>query len=160
MMAADAVRCMRRSSGGGGGGSSAKFWRVFITENHGATGIRCNVGEIEFRSTIGGPSDSVGGVAYASSDTGGSYTPAAAFDGNDTSTSWLSASAELPQWIGYEHISEISVAEIRLVSGYNTSRAPKDFEIQSSQDGVTWETRATILNEPTWTTWESRTYTL
>jgi len=162
MFGADAVRCMRRGNGGSALGGH-KWWRVYVTETQNPSESFVNIGEVEFRSQIGGQSESVGGVAVASSSYTPYYFPEGAFDGSllTSSNTWSSnAVTTPPQWIGYEHVAEIDVVEVLIASGYNAGRAPFDFQIQFSDDGEVWETKASFAGEAGWVNYEARVFAL
>ena len=80
----------------------------------------------------------------------GDYQPWKAFDGDDlngTRTFWLSQSG-MPQWLAYnfENPVKISMYYILPQAGKLASRAPKEWELQGSNDGIKWTTIDTQQN--------------
>lgn len=131
------------------------YWRIYVTANNGdATWTDFN--EIEFRATIGGTDQCSGGTALGDDSTYNS--PNNAFD-NDTANSHIS-SGGLPSWVGYQFASPVEVAQVSLITPLvnEAARAPKDFLIQYSDDGITWTTAKEVINQTNWTTAEQRLF--
>ncbi|MCD1628444.1 discoidin domain-containing protein [Marinobacter shengliensis] len=110
-----------------------KFWRVLCHTNGGDLTWSVDLQEVVFLN--GTTVLSTGGVAFADSSFDATTTPDKAFDAN-TGTSWLT-DAGLPCHIGYEHSTDVIVTSVKLQAPY-ASRAPNEFEIQYSSDGLTW----------------------
>lgn len=113
-----------------------RYWRVFIT----ATGSNViGVSEIELRDTVGGADLTGSGTASASA-IDGSNVPAQAVD-NNTGTDWSTWPANPPQWWAYDFGAgnAYDIRQLRFTprSGWPTE-APKDFDLQYSDDGTTW----------------------
>lgn len=95
----------------------------------------------------------------------GSYSPSYpssnAFDNNNSSL-WISEVWVTPAIIGYNFSEPKIVQEytISYANGSITKRAPKDFELQGSNDGVTWNSIDIRSDETNWAGVESRTYTV
>jgi hypothetical protein len=123
-----------------------RYWRVYITA---ATGTpHLDTSEIEFRASVGGADQCVGGTAIYSNQTGG-FEAAKAFD-DTTSTTWYinQGTFALPQWIGYDFGAGNAkdVVEFALTC-WQPGESPKDFQLQYSDDGSTWTTKYTRANE-------------
>ena len=129
---------------------TARYWRLYITANDGATYAEVNA--IEMSTSAFGANIATGGTPIASSAFGASVA-ANAFDGSLT-TAWTSSTTSLPQWIGYD-FGPGNVRTIRAIgiygsnSGY-TARSPKNFDVQYSSDGVNWTTAWSVTNSSAW----------
>lgn len=141
----------------------AKYWRVQVTGSSSVDNFKAQIAEVEFRATTGGADQANGGVALASTTYGSPNTPDAAFDGL-VSTSWSSASGTtLPQWVGYEFVNPVSVAEVLLTAGDNSTRAlrmPTSFTVDYSSDGTYWVTACTYAGLASWSVSESRAFSV
>lgn len=139
-----------------------KYWRALITKSRSSVTYFAMLAELEFRDVSGGVNLASGGVSTASSSLSG-YAPGMAFD-TDPLSHWLSeADATLPQWIAYEFTSSVQISEVMLQAGDTApraERAPEDFAIEFSDDGVTWTQKASFVAEPAWAISEVRTYTI
>lgn len=144
--------------------ASHRYWRIYITETRTGDQWWATLAEIDLRGSSGGADIASGGTASASSYDlgGGGRVPANAFD-NSASTLWVSLVDELgPQWIAYDLGSSQNVAEVMLQSGDTSgraARAPRDFEVQWSDDGSSWTTIHEVDEEAAWSTGETRVYT-
>lgn len=109
-----------------------RYWRLTNMNNVGST-ASLQIAELEFRDTIGGSSIATGGTALAS---GG--TPSNAFDGNPASV-WLGVN-NLASFIGYDFGTPVFVREFAIRPGTSVTdgRTPFRFDLQWSDDGVTW----------------------
>jgi hypothetical protein len=136
--------------------------RFLITENNGG-GLNSIV-EIEMRSTMGGPDQCNGGaVIYSSQNPNNNpdNLAAAAFD-NSTATKWTSLDGTIPAYIGYIFSSPIVIAEVAITCniGGQEALAPKNIEIQATDDGITWYTIGAISNQVSWGILETRIFTI
>lgn len=146
---------MARRLGVVAGGATYKHWRIYVTANSGAnTYVTAN--EIEMRATVGGANQCAGGVATASSNYP-STPPSGAFDGVLTyppdSALWASANGAKPQWIAYEFAAPVSVAEVAWMSASYSggqNETPGTFDVQASDDGVSWITIASFSGVTGW----------
>ncbi|KMQ75307.1 discoidin domain-containing protein [Marinobacter subterrani] len=143
----------------------SSFWRLYITENSGSeTSYTAAMAEFKFFDANGTyfPATS-GAVLFSSQNNTTSNSASNAFD-DDVSNYWCSNGSDpLPQWIGYEFPEPLEVSAVTLESGptsFFVQRMPITFDIQRSDDGVTWETVKSITADPTWTENETRTYSL
>ena len=138
--------------------SPRRYWRINVTAFNGGTVL--TIHEITMAESIGGSNVATGGTASASSTFGGAVA-SRAFDGN-SSTEWSSSSSSMPQWIAYDlgagvkkHVVSVSITCPG--SGF-TNRAPKDFDIQYSDDGSSWTTYWSVTNQTGWTASQTRTF--
>jgi len=139
---------------------SHRYWRINITATDtGATAT--SLAELEFRATVGGATLCTGGTASASSTFDASHTAIEGFDGNGNTT-WSSVSSGLPAWLRYVLPSASSVNQVairaRNEGGSTFGQTPKDFSIQSSDDGTTWTTEWSVTGQTGWTINEVRTF--
>lgn len=137
------------------------YWRVRATPV--ATESYFTLGEVEFLDAANAD-QTTGGTPLASSEFGGAYLKAYAFD-NLTTTHWGSATGDMQSgdgaWIGYQFASEVSVSAITLQTSttQNLTEAPiGTLNIEWSDDGVTWFLQWAVLAGGTWTATEKRTY--
>lgn len=118
-----------------------RYWRMYITANNGYSGgFYMVIGELQFRTSIGGSNVATGGTPI--SDSSFSGRPASnAFDGN-TSTSWASAGTGLPHYIGYDFGAgnEKDIVEMSVLPADQLAQWPTDWQLQYSDDGSTWST--------------------
>lgn len=128
-----------------------RYWRLNIS----AANNHCSVGEMEMAATAGGADQCVGGVAIESGHypAGGGYTFDAvnAFDGvlNGITNCWASNSSS-SGWLGYIFAEPTLVTEIRICPRTEGSQSPRNFTIESSDDGITWNVEATYTSQTSW----------
>jgi len=141
----------------------ARYWRLFINElvGNGVSGNRFTISELDFRGFPGGPS--LIGEGQISSTATFSNSPDRLIDG-DPFTAWSSQGRGFGVWVAYDFGAgnDVAVNEVAITSNSSSvlanNRAPKDFELQYSTDGVTWETATRYDNELDWGVVETRTY--
>jgi hypothetical protein len=102
-------------------------------------------------ATAGGPTLLGSGTASASENT-------STASGAVSHTGWSSVDAILPIWWQYDFGRPVTVAELRITSGYNSYglTGPATFNFQYSDDGATWTTSESLTPAP-WFTWPSST---
>jgi hypothetical protein len=138
---------------------SATYWRVYVTANNGNDYLQ--LAEVQMRATVGGADQCTGGTASAINYFS-SNVPGRAFD-DDPNTHWLSEGDIHPGpdwWIQYQFGSAVDVAELVLKhwSGGVTSRMPKDFQLQYSNDLEAWTTAGSWTDQTGWTAGEERAF--
>lgn len=115
---------------------ACRYWRLVVSATDGGGSAR--VAEIELREVHGSADQTGSGTALTGTAVLSGQVPANAFDNNE-STAWASDNA--PAWLAYDFGSgvAVTVGEIALTSSANTgSSAPKDFEIQRSENWIGW----------------------
>lgn len=124
------------------------FWRLNITSTE--AGANISIAEIEFLASTDGADQAVGGSPTVSSGRNGSLA-AAAFD-DDPSTYWNGGNEGGVDWIAYQFADPVLVAAINLQarSPDAATDAPKDFTVEFSDDGVTWEVAWTVTGQTGW----------
>lgn len=136
-----------------------RYWRIYITAAIGTPHL--DISEIEMRTAFGGADQCSGGVAIKSNETAG-FEASKAFD-NTTATTWYisQASFPLPQWIGYDFGLGVTkdIKQVALTC-WNAVEMVKTFDIQWSDDAVSWTTYYSVVNETGWTTGETRNFPL
>lgn len=139
-----------------------RYWGVYITASDG--GSFKGMTELQLRGTVGGadmtdPTQAfTGNFAFSTDNINGSNSQEKAFDDN-TSSGWLSGSNGLPKRIWWDFAGNGSlpgttadVAQISIAGSWNDPpSSPKDFEIQWSDDAVSWTTVKTVTGETGWT---------
>ncbi|HEY1402494.1 MAG TPA: discoidin domain-containing protein, partial [Pyrinomonadaceae bacterium] len=137
-----------------------KYWRLYITEADSANSI--GIRQIEFRATPGGPTQSTGGTASASTEYDSYRQAQFAFDDDAGSTIYFwSSTAGLPQWIAYEHAAPVVVREVMIKArndGDTYGTGPENFIVQSSDNGTVWNDEWTVTGATGWTNGEVRTF--
>ena len=117
-----------------------RYWRVFILNNNG-NGLYIALAEIELRKTIGGADETtVSTPVTASSAEAGN--PVTNVRDNTAATFWLSSSgANTNQWVRLDLGAPAVIKQVGLQpqSG-QLNRAPRQFELQGSNDGTTFST--------------------
>ena len=135
---------------------SHRFWRVHVTHVTGTGDNYCSIGELQFRATPGGASQT-GGTVVAGA---GANSPGAVFDGDPTSRWYASYPISDPTnganaWVGMDYgSSPVSVSEVALEpdTGHE-SETPTAFNLDWSDDGVTWNTQQTFTRDPAKAAW-------
>jgi hypothetical protein len=138
------------------------YWRINITANNGnASSQKTGIMEVEMRATVGGADQCTGGTPSASSENSG-FEASKAFDNNATTTQWLSNASEpsAPWWLKYQFASAVDVAEVSIVPPTTLTRAPKDFDIQYSDDNSAWTTWLAVTNVTDWATNTAKLFSL
>ncbi|MET4161319.1 hypothetical protein ABIE61_001151 [Marinobacterium sp. MBR-111] len=156
-MFANAVRPAAGMIRPGGGAGEGRYIRLLLKRSPASDAgwtQQFALSEVELLS--GGDDIAQGGVPIASSQTSSTYSSARAFDKN-ISTYWQSANyAAAPQYIGYILpepilIEAIDAIRIGIGSTYGlTSKAPREFDLQHSVDGESWETVFSVTEAGAW----------
>lgn len=134
------------------GPSDAKrMWRLYVTDTV-SSGDYVQIAELTFK--VGGSAPTAHGFVMAGSGYFGTAWPSFAFDGSTGGTNWISPNSTKPHWIGYDYGVGNDVDSIT-ITATDGNRAPKDFDIQYSQDGSSWTTEWSV----TGATWGSSTQT-
>jgi len=133
-----------------------EYWRINVTANDGDVNFLA-IAEMEMRATIGGADQAVGGTATASASDGSS-PPGNAFDNNST-TRWSTPVGTLTGWLRYQFTSPVDVVEYTIQAHPTTpARSPRDFTLESSDDGIVWSPEDLRSGETGWTNGEIRVY--
>lgn len=133
------------------------YWRVSFLDTQGGGFAAC--ADIQFRPTAGVSITPSGGTAAASSIL---FGPAGlAFDGNPATGVVLNSSVG---WLSYQYAPGTGPAAVELMLQSNVSffanEGPKDITVDSSDDGVTWNTEVTLNCGGAWTANEIRLFTI
>lgn len=147
---------------------NGRYWRILITAINGSTGYAA-IQEIEFHKTPGG-SDITTPATPASASSFYSTlknTALKSVDDNFTDyaySAWVSASnADAPHWLSYDLGSPVDVTEIMIWPQYHSlgnTRAPKDFSVETSNDGTTWRTVKTFSGVTKWSYGTPKSFSL
>lgn len=124
-----------------------RYWRIYITANQGDSYTSL----YEFHPVYNGAPVGMSGVTATSSSAYSTNTADKTIDGS-TTIGWISASGNMPCWLQYDFGAGNAVdidgfLMWPFLSGY-PNRAPKDFVIQSSDNGVDWTDVITVTNQP------------
>jgi hypothetical protein len=157
-------------SGGGGAALPHKFWRLFYQYGDSRAAYGEAVAKLEMRAVAGGPDQCVGGTPLARNWFQGNV-PANAFDG-DPNTWWCasgegqgsngSTATQYSGWLGYEFPAPVTVAEVAVTARNDNGGAPqtpRDFSIEYSDDGLTWQMEFIGSADPAWNQGETKVFT-
>lgn len=137
--------------------ATKQVWRLNIsavtTENPG-------IGDLVLRTAVNGANQATGGTASGTGSFNQSYTPAAAFDG--TNSSYWASSNPSPQWISYQFTSAKDIVQYVVSAPIgDQAHAPTAWTLEYYDPvGDTWTVADTRTGQGTWTSGEARTFTL
>lgn len=112
-----------------------RYWRLqaFLGAGGGQS-----FNEVNFRATVGGSNISrSGGTATASTSFSGTFLPANAVDGNN-STFWSSNAEQDSAWWQFDFGSATTVREVSITKRSSSTQAFRQGAIQYSSDGAKW----------------------
>lgn len=133
------------------------YWRINVTANNGDASF-VEIAEIQMHTSIAGIDVCTGGTAAASTSGGGAA--ANAFDDN-SSTKWGTTSGNIIGWISYNFSLAVDIVEYSIQAHTsNLTRAPKAWSFEYSDDGLTWSPVETREGQTSWTTGQTRTFTV
>ena len=144
-----------------------RYFRIYITANNGDA--YTSMQEIELRALASGPDlTSPSTPSNQSSFFPNDYNTAAKLVDNDLSdyakSTWVTATgAVLPQWVSFDFGVSTTLLELAIWPQNLTAilaRAPKDFQIQVSEDGVLWTTAVSFTNITGWVAGTAKTFAL
>lgn len=129
-----------------------RYWRIYVDANNGFT--QTGIVEIEFREVLWGADVTAPGTtAPFSGGAGSDFSgdgPGNAFD-DSSASSWVRGTGS-PCWVGYDFgASPKDIAQVSILCDASTLD-PKDFRVQSSDDGSTYTDEATITGQTGWQT--------
>lgn len=140
-----------------------RYWRINVTAING--GAACGISEVEMYAKTTKGNECYGGTASASSEWSGSDAAAEAFNGvfGSGSDAWASASGgAMPQWLKYDFgttsFPNVTRVCISARGSVDTGQAPKDFNVQWSDDNSSWTTAWSVTNSTGWSAFERRTF--
>ena len=110
----------------------ARYWRIYATSSTGSF-----VSILEMILKYKGEDISTVGKPVVSSGQYSTYNDYYAFNGVLSGSYWAIETSRLPAWNSVDMGSPVHVDAVDIISPH-PSEAPKDFIIQSSFDGVTW----------------------
>jgi hypothetical protein len=141
---------------------SHRYWRVNILTS--GNGADTGMAECEFRSSAGGADltgNTGGSVIFSTQLNTGSFAAANAFD-NNTSTNWCSSGMNAAgEWIGWDFGAGNAYNIIEVAFSCRSdfvSDAPKNFNIEYSDDGSTWSISWRVTNQTGWVSGVTRTF--
>jgi hypothetical protein len=125
----------------------ARYWRMYCTAKQNTDGYM-NLISMAFRATPGGYCHGFQSeITTSQSSVYQSYDAHTALKGNGF---WHSNSQAAPWWAAVDFGRPVPVAELMMQGANVVGRQPKDFKIQSSDDGSTWIDRATYTGVTGW----------
>lgn len=126
-----------------------RYWRIYITANNGDS--YTGIAEVEFRDAsdtdLTSPSMTVDQSSFFSSSVGANTV------NNSFGSVWVTNGGAMPQWVSYDFGSAVDPKSVAIaLEAYAIStRAPRDFKIQYSDDGSSWTDQASITGQTSWT---------
>jgi hypothetical protein len=152
-----------------GGAVSARYWRIYITDNNGDAFV--GLSKIEMRESAGGPNvcAALSESAFEASTSGADASNAFNDNVDDPLVNdwYTSPGADpLPVWVRVDFGAGNSkaVQEVLLrsrnsgTSDWGGDQAPKDFAIQYSDNGVDFTPLFSVTNSTDWNSGESRVF--
>lgn len=125
-------------------------FRLLFRTNHGHNNNQ--ITQLILRTEPGGPQIAVGGIATASSENSATYGPDRAF--NDVPTEYWAGGnyTAFNSWLAYElpEAKPVDEYEIRGSGTLNVNALPKEWKLQGSMDGITWDDLDHRRQEPPW----------
>ena len=134
-----------------------KYWRLHVTAHNGNANV--SVTELRFLDPISGAVIPVSTTtAFASSEYHSGYAAAYAFD-NNFGTRWAAYGPgdPVPVFVGNVLPGPYAISAFTII-GAGPTDGPKDFSIQSSDDGITWTDEWFVADQTSWTSNQSRTF--
>ena len=120
-----------------------RYYRIYITANMGGLDGYSELQEIELATSAGGVDVTTPATQTNQSSYFASRTAAKLVDNDFTwgEAIWTSANQTFPQWVSFDLGGQIKIAELRIYPTFEPwhKRAPKDFIVQGSNNGTTWE---------------------
>lgn len=151
------------------GPGAHRYWRLFITANNGSSSF-VGLSGFHIFDANGAIRNSISalGPERASSFVNSSNRVANAFaPGTESFSGWLSETASLPQWIGWDFqhpnanipIQPVEAKTITVFPSWNDLPAsPRNFQLQWSDDDITYTTALTVTNQTGWVVGTGRTF--
>ncbi len=143
-----------------------EFWRLLVTDSNGGGALE--ISEIEFRGSVGGADQCVGGNSWSNFRRHDDLYPhgdtsASAFD-NNAGTNWAPQAWGFPCYAQYNFAAAVDVVQYAVTFNHDgrTSRAPKSWVLQYSDTGGPDEWQWTSVSEVTgqigWVSGETRLF--
>lgn len=132
-----------------------RHWRIYIN-NTVTVDDYLEIKEIEMTDSLGGIDKCISGVVTTNSEDIVNIA-AHCFDDN-INTFWQSADTIRPFWVAYDFSVPINIVEISMTCSSATSRAPKNFEMQYSDNNVDWLPVKRYIDEINWYDKEKRSF--
>ncbi len=132
------------------------WWKVTVTLTQG--GGYPSLGGIEIRPTAGTPNLATGGTPTVSSVLFGS---AAEAWNATTAAAWV-AGGGAPAWAKYHFTSPVACAQLalRTSTNYFNAEGPKNFQLEYSDDDITYTLAKSVVGEAPWTAAQQRLYSV
>lgn len=124
------------------------YWRIQYVSGNNATFL--SAFDIQFRQTPGVTEHPSGGTILEAHTRGG-FLASDAFDSNDTTRWALDDISNIASAVlGYHYPTPIAVAQVRMY--VSNGETPNSYNIQYSDDGVTWTTVLAVTGQTSWGT--------
>jgi len=153
---------MHKDLGGGAGGTQYLWWRIRLTTAGSYSGG--GLAQIALHDTVGGSNIAVGGTASVSggsSFNGGTFSQNA-WDLVDPALEWAGAANAITNgiaWSDYTLASAAAVVEVVITARASVgNQMGTAFNVDGSDDGVTWDTVWSESGLAAWTNGEVRTF--
>lgn len=155
-----AIAARHRASGGGLGPTTYAYFRIYMTAPLAGADEYANLGKVEFLKWGSKTGLAANVLSTAADESFPGRGPEHLFDANPVSAGqWTSNGGPYPHFVSVQYNAPIEVEKVRVTPSIEspTVRSPKDFLIQGSSDGSTWDTLYSVTDE-TWST--SHQYTV
>lgn len=132
-----------------------RYWRIYVIANNGDANY-IGYDEIELRGSVGGSDLTNASTPTTAStyDPSGPYPASSTVDNNTSgSTQWLSDIGQnANQWARYDLLTPKAVLQVAILPViFGSSRAPKNFIVQGSNDGTVFKDIKTFSGITAWT---------
>ena len=130
-----------------------RYWRIRVTAQV-QSAVGAGLAEVEFRSSIGGADLTNPSTSVSASIETYALNPVSNLVDNSTSTNWGSAAAATyPYTLTFDFVVPVDPKELAICPISDAQvRAPKDFSVQASVDGVNFNTIKSFTGVTSWTT--------
>jgi PKD repeat protein len=139
-----------------------RYWRLFIQAVNNPVDY-CSIIEIELHASVGGPDVTSPSTPVTASSFFSGQIPSNTVDNgtNQWSTALQNVSAANPCWLVFDLGTPQSIVEFSITgppAGFS-SRGPKIFALQASDDGVTWPVFAQrVADQVNWSASQTRVF--
>lgn len=140
-------------------GISARYWRIYVSDDNG--GIYTQLAELFLAN--GGVDYTTSGKTYlGTTPFSGSPGLSVVFDnvigGNGQYAYWHNSQTPFTCGIDYGSAIEVDSVGVAVSTFFSLPECPKDFIIQYSSDGSTWNDAITVTGATSWTSGERKNY--
>ena len=141
-----------------------RHWRIYVTDTNwtgSSGGDAVALVEVTWVDFNGVPVPKPGSVVVTEDSAfTSSFNGAKAYD-NDLGTLWSGSGPAIPGWIAFDFGAsdafDMQQVTMTARTGTSAAQAPRDFDIQYSDDGITWQTHWSVAGI-VWASGEQKTF--